>query len=69
MPIYEYQCNHCRHIVEILKPVKLQPKTKIKIICEKCGKKSFNRIISNIGGIIFKGSGFYTTDYEMKKKD
>jgi len=58
MPIYEYKCCHCGNCFE-----KLTNSTQLKEVkCEKCGKAA-QRMISSIG-IVFKGSGFYTTDYK-----
>ena len=66
MPTYEYVCSKCDHQFDVFqsiaeKALKLCPK-------EKCGKKRWGkgrvkRAISSGGGLIFKGSGFYITDY------
>ena len=63
MPIYEYKCKKCGYIFEKIKSVKDIDK---KEICPKCNSEAI-RIISNIGNIIFKGDGFYETDYKKKK--
>jgi len=62
MPTYEYQCLSCKHKFEILQSIKDKPKTK----CPKCGKK-LKKLISAAAGFIFKGSGFYATDYKPHK--
>jgi len=61
MPTYEYQCLSCDHKFELLQPITAKPVTK----CPECGKK-VRKLISSTGGFIFKGSGFYATDYKAK---
>lgn len=58
MPTYEYQCNKCSHRFEVFQQMKDKP---VKI-CPKCGGPA-RRLISSGAGFIFKGSGFYSTDY------
>ncbi len=60
MPTYEYECTKCGHTFEKLQRISEDPLTK----CPKCGKMSLRRIIHGGMGVIFKGSGFYTTDYK-----
>jgi len=62
MPTYEYECTACKHRFEILQGITEKPKTK----CPKCGKK-LKKLISSAGGFIFKGSGFYATDYKSPR--
>ena len=62
MPIYEYKCNNCGHTFEILQSIKDEPLKR----CLKCGKDSLQKMISNVAGLIFKGSGYYLTDYKNK---
>ncbi len=62
MPIYEYQCDSCGHRVEVKQSIKDAPLS----TCERCGK-SLRRLISS-PGIMFKGSGWYVTDYSNKLK-
>jgi putative FmdB family regulatory protein len=57
MPTYEYECKSCRHSFDVFQSIKDEP---LKI-CPECGKE-LRRIINGGTGIIFKGSGFYTTD-------
>jgi len=59
MPTYEYECLSCKHKFEILQSITARPKTK----CPECGKK-LKKLISSTGGFIFKGAGFYATDYK-----
>ena len=63
MPTYEYECKGCGHRFEKSQPITAEP---IKI-CPKCDKKKVVRLISSGSGIIFKGSGFYATDYRKGK--
>jgi len=60
MPTYEYECKKCGHTFEILQSIKDSPLKK----CPECGKDSLKKIISGGAGLIFKGSGFYLTDYK-----
>ena len=62
MPTYEYKCSACEHAWEEFQSIKADPTKK----CPDCGKKKAQRIISAGGGIIFKGSGFYQTDYRSE---
>lgn len=59
MPTYEYQCDACGNAFEKMQPMSASPIKK----CPKCGKSKVRRLISMGGGLIFKGSGFYITDY------
>ena len=70
MPTYEYVCGKCGHQFEKVQPISARALT----ICpeELCSKKRWGkgkvkRSISTGGGLIFKGSGFYTTDYRSEK--
>jgi putative FmdB family regulatory protein len=67
MPTYEYDCEHCGHRFEQLQGIKAGALRK----CPKCGKSTLKRLIGTGAGLIFKGSGFYTTDYrsESYKKE
>jgi putative FmdB family regulatory protein len=63
MPTYEYECQACGHAFE-----ELQAMTDKKLIkCPKCHKNKLSRLIGSGSGMIFKGSGFYETDYKKKK--
>lgn len=63
MPTYEYECQKCKERFEVFQSITAQP---IKV-CPKC-KGRVKRLISAGGGFIFKGSGFYATDYRKGKK-
>lgn len=68
MPTYQYECEACAHSFEILQSM-LDKKLKK---CPQCGQNKLHRLIGTGSGIIFKGSGFYETDYKKKsvpKKD
>ena len=62
MPTYEYECINCGHRFEAFQKMSDR---RIKT-CPKC-KKSVRRLIGKGGGIIFKGAGFYATDYRKSK--
>jgi len=62
MPTYEYICDKCKHEFERFQSIKSRPVRK----CPKCGKLSVQRLIGAGAGIIFKGSGFYQTDYRSE---
>jgi len=62
MPTYEYKCQACDHAFEKFQTMSSAP---VKV-CPKCGKKKVKRLIGTGAGLIFKGSGFYITDYRDK---
>ncbi len=62
MPTYEYVCTKCGHEMEAFQSMKDAPLKK----CPECGKQSLKRLIGGGAGLIFKGSGFYITDYKKK---
>lgn len=59
MPTYEYQCSACGHRFEQFQSMK----DKSLRACPKCKKPKLERLIGTGGAIIFKGGGFYQTDY------
>ena len=59
MPTYDYLCEACGHRLEIFQSITENAKRK----CPKCGKLKLQRQIGAGAGILFKGSGFYQTDY------
>ncbi|EQA46818.1 zinc ribbon domain protein [Leptospira broomii serovar Hurstbridge str. 5399] len=63
MPTYEYRCKNCGQTFEFFQSMKDEPLKE----CILCKKGEVDRLISNGGGIIFKGSGFYVTDNKAPK--
>jgi len=59
MPTYDYQCGACGHRFELFQPITAGAVRK----CPRCGRRTLKRLIGAGAGIIFKGSGFYQTDY------
>src|SRR3954465_2885801 len=59
MPTYDYKCKACGHTLEIFQSMTESPKRK----CPHCGKNALERLIGTGAAILFKGSGFYQTDY------
>ena len=69
MPTYEYLCDKCGHQFEKVQPIADSAlKHCPKDVCpqKRWGKGKVKRVISAGGGLIFKGSGFYTTDYRSE---
>ena len=62
MPTYEYKCDACGHAFEKFQTMTAPPVRK----CPQCGKSKVRKLISAGGGMIFKGSGFYITDYRSE---
>jgi len=63
MPTYEYQCQKCGHVFEAFQSITDEPLKE----CPVC-KGPVKKLISSGVGLIFKGSGFYETDYKRKEK-
>ncbi|MDR0521891.1 MAG: zinc ribbon domain-containing protein [Planctomycetaceae bacterium] len=59
MPTYEYHCDSCQHDFEEFQYIKDEPLKK----CPKCQKNKLRRLISGGSAVVFRGSGFYQTDY------
>ena len=59
MPTYDYECKKCGHTWEAFQSIKADPLTK----CPECKKAGAKRVIGPGAAILFKGSGFYLTDY------
>lgn len=59
MPTYEYRCRGCRHAFERFQRMSDEPVR----VCPACGERRVERLISAGAGIVFKGPGFYATDY------
>jgi putative FmdB family regulatory protein len=62
MPTYEYACSKCGHRFEQFQSMSDEPLKK----CPKCKKSALKRLVGGGAGLIFKGSGFYVTDYKNK---
>ncbi len=62
MPTYDYVCKACDHEFELFQSIKANPKRK----CPQCGKLKLRRLFGTGGAIVFKGSGFYQTDYRSE---
>jgi len=62
MPTYEYQCPDCNHVFEEFQSITAKPRRD----CPVCGGKKVKRLIGAGSGLIFKGSGFYQTDYRSE---
>ncbi|MCX7414208.1 MAG: zinc ribbon domain-containing protein [Planctomycetia bacterium] len=62
MPTYDYVCDGCGHAYELFQSMT----DGVKKTCPKCGKKKLRRLIGAGGAIVFKGSGFYKTDYRSE---
>ena len=70
MPTYEYVCEKCGHQFEKFQPISARPLTVCpEKLCglKRWGKGKVKRAISAGAGVIFKGSGFYITDYRSEK--
>jgi putative FmdB family regulatory protein len=62
MPTYEYRCSSCEHTLEAFQSISAEPLT----VCPRCSAPALKRLIGTGAGFIFKGSGFYITDYRSK---
>ena len=59
MPTYEYECDACGHTFERFQSITARPVR----TCPACGKRQVRRLIGTGAGVLFRGSGFYQTDY------
>ena len=62
MPTYDYECDACRYTFEVFQSITDSVKRK----CPECGKPKLRRLIGGGAGFLFKGSGFYATDYRSE---
>jgi putative FmdB family regulatory protein len=60
MPTYDYVCKECGHTFEEFQSMS----SEFLIVCPSCGKPTLKRLMASGAGMIFKGSGFYQTDYK-----
>jgi len=59
MPTYDYECDACGHRFELFQSISADPEKK----CPECKKLKLRRLIGTGAAVVFKGSGFYQTDY------
>jgi putative FmdB family regulatory protein len=59
MPTYDYECDACGHRFELYQSISAAPERK----CPECKKLKLRRLIGTGAAVVFKGSGFYQTDY------
>lgn len=62
MPTYDYECDACGHSFELYQSISAEPEKK----CPACGKNKLRRLIGAGAAVVFKGSGFYQTDYRSE---
>jgi putative FmdB family regulatory protein len=62
MPTYDYECDACGHAFELYQQISEDPKKK----CPECGKSKLRRLFGTGAALMFKGSGFYQTDYRSE---
>ncbi len=62
MPTYDYRCQGCGHEFEIFQSISADELCK----CPECGKPKLQRLMGGGAAIVFKGSGFYQTDYRSE---
>jgi putative FmdB family regulatory protein len=62
MPTYDYECDQCGHTFELFQSISEPVKRK----CPECGKSKLRRLFGTGAAIVFKGSGFYQTDYRSE---
>jgi putative FmdB family regulatory protein len=63
MPTYDYRCEACGHTFELFQGIREGKRRK----CPDCGKSALVRLFGTGAGVIFKGSGFYETDYKRNR--
>ena len=62
MPTYDYECDACGHTMELFQNISEDPLKK----CPECKKNKLRRLFGTGAAIVFKGSGFYETDYRSE---
>lgn len=63
MPTYDYRCTNCGHEFEEFQSISAEP---LKV-CPKCNQETLKRVLGGGAGMIFKGEGFYLTDYKKSE--
>ncbi len=64
MPFYRYECSCCQTVFKVLQ----QNGEDITLRCPACGSEELERLMPRIG-VVYKGSGYYTTDYAVKGRE
>ena len=62
MPTYDYECDACGHTFELFQPMTAAPQRE----CPECHKRKLRRLFGTGAAVVFKGSGFYQTDYRSE---
>src|SRR5438874_4937329 len=62
MPTYEYRCQSCGQHVEAFQRMS----DEALVLCPNCGKEELHRVVSGGAGVIYRGEGWYVTDYSKK---
>lgn len=62
MPTYDYVCDACGHEFDLYQPITAEPEKR----CPKCKKLKLRRLFGTGAAVVFKGSGFYQTDYRSE---
>ena len=62
MPTYDYECDACEHAFELFQSITEPVKKK----CPECGRRKLRRLFGTGAALLFKGSGFYQTDYRSE---
>ena len=62
MPTYDYRCSACGHEFEMFQQITAKPAK----VCPECAGRALQRLIGTGSGVLFKGSGFYQTDYRSE---
>ena len=62
MPTYDYECDACDHKFELFQYISEDPQS----VCPECGEEKLRRLFGTGAAVMFKGSGFYQTDYRSE---
>ena len=62
MPTYDYKCENCEESLEVFQRITEDP----LIVCPKCGLSTLVRVVTGGAGVLYKGEGWYVTDYSKK---